>query len=187
LGYGKGTLVKLAAEHPNAARSSANNYMLYAAQNGLSFDEYNALNGGWGANAFDPNCIDKYTNCPDIAKDCCGNTDVPTYCCASCMIFDSTDKCMTLNAPYVPGHDMVFDPENPGHGFYDNLTPPTKVVTIAEPLCVAADGTAGCGQECGNSCDCFNNMACSNGVCVDEATSSTQGASCDAWELENGQ
>jgi hypothetical protein len=38
LGYGKGPLVSLAAQNANAARTSANNYMLYAAQNGLSFD-----------------------------------------------------------------------------------------------------------------------------------------------------
>ena len=121
MGYGKGPLVSLAASSPNAARSSANNYMLYAAQNGLSFEDYNALSGGWGANAFDPDCMDSYHNCPDMAENCCGNTTLTTQCCASCMIYDSTDECKTKNYPYRPGHGMVFDPDQPGLGMVNNL------------------------------------------------------------------
>jgi hypothetical protein len=76
LGYGKGPLMQLAIQNADAARTSANNYMLYAAQNGLSFEEYNAISGGWGANAFNPNCMDQYSNCVDIASNCCGDTDM---------------------------------------------------------------------------------------------------------------
>jgi len=122
-----------------------------------------------------------------MAENCCGNTDVSTYCCASCMIFDSTDACMEKNYPYRPGHGMVFDPEQPGLGLINNPNPPTDHVVLPEPVCTAADGTFGCGMECGDSCDCYTGMACSNGVCVDDATRSTQGRSCDAWELEHGQ
>ena len=93
MGYGKGPLMQLAINNADAARTSANNYMLYAAQNGLSFEEYNAISGGWGANAFNPDCMDQYTNCVDIASNCCGDTDMSVYCCASCMIYDSTSLC----------------------------------------------------------------------------------------------
>jgi len=174
MGYGKGPLVSLAARSPNAARSSANNYMLYAAQNGLSFEDYNALSGGWGANAFDPDCMDDYSNCQEMAENCCGNTTLTTQCCASCMIYDSTDECKTKNYPYRPGHGMVFDPDQPGLGMVNNPTPPTEEGKIPEPICAAADGKNGCGQECNNSCDCYTNMICgASGVCIDEATSST--------------
>jgi hypothetical protein len=124
LGYGKGPLVGLAASNPEAARASANNYMLYAAQNGLSYEQYNELSGGWGANAFDPNCVDQYSNCGDIASNCCGNTDKSSYCCASCMVYDATATCLDRNYPYRPGHGLVFDPNEPGLGLQNNVNPP---------------------------------------------------------------
>lgn len=38
VGYAVDSLVNLAATSPSAARMSANNYMLYTAQNGLSYE-----------------------------------------------------------------------------------------------------------------------------------------------------
>jgi hypothetical protein len=67
VGYGKGPLVDLAEANPELARVSANNYMLYAAQNGLSYREYTEISNGWGLNVHNPECIDFYTNCLDLA------------------------------------------------------------------------------------------------------------------------
>lgn len=149
LGYGKGPLVGLAAQSPEAARASANNYMLYAAQNGLSFEDYDALSNSWGANSFDPNCTDQYSNCGDIAKDCCGETEMSSYCCASCMVFDNTDHCREVNYPYRPGHhNLVFDPEQPGLGLHspDSTAPVNPTPNPpTEEQCTEADGVFGCG------------------------------------------
>lgn len=149
--------------------------MLYAAQNGLSYEDYNALSGGWGANAFDANCMDSYSNCGDLASDCCGNTSTSTSCCASCMIYDSTSYCKEKNYPYVPGHGMVFDPEQPGLGLVNNPSPPPAGPPPGgEENCTAADGMGGCGSDCNNSCDCYTNMSCSDfGGCMDVETYST--------------
>jgi hypothetical protein len=102
IGYGKGPLVELATANAEAARMSANNYMLYAAQNGLSYAEYSEVSTGWGLNVHDPYCTDRYSNCLDIAANCCGEQFTNGWngnraredCCASCTVYDSTDNCI---------------------------------------------------------------------------------------------
>lgn len=54
VGYAKDSLVRLADSNAEAARMSANNYMLYAAQNGLSYADYTAVSGGWGMMSHNP-------------------------------------------------------------------------------------------------------------------------------------
>lgn len=91
VGYAKESLVYLAATNAEAARLSANNYMLYSAQNGLSYQMYADVSGGWGGMVADPNCMDSYGNCVDLAANCCGtNTQLLDGCCASCRVIDST-------------------------------------------------------------------------------------------------
>lgn len=105
LGYSKGALVGLADSYPAEARQSANNYMLYAAQNGLSYDDYASVSSSWGSNHFSPDCKDMYSNCLDFAVDCCGDkftngwngSLLASDCCASCTLFDSTEECIAIN------------------------------------------------------------------------------------------
>lgn len=135
LGYAKSELVWLAEEYPAEARLSANNYMLYTAQNSLSYEEYTSVSDSWGANTFSPDCRDMYSNCIDFARDCCGNRFlngwngdlVSDVCCASCRLFDSSDECIAINGS-GPSIGFEFDPNAPGGGVSaTSSTPPPEV------------------------------------------------------------
>merc|ERR1712166_1060493 len=97
--YGKESLVKLAASEPDKARLTANSYMLYAAQAGMPHSEYDSATSLWGGSMnADGTCQDKYSNCPDMAKQanmCARGTvssgaTVGVACCHSCKVDVST-------------------------------------------------------------------------------------------------
>jgi hypothetical protein len=153
VGYGKGPLVDLATTRPEVARVSANNYMLYTAQNGLSYRDYTEISTGWGLNVHDPTCTDSFTNCLSLAQNCCGDTKVGSTvlsegCCASCTVFDSTPECINILG-VGPEDGIVRDADS--RGGYGG---------ISEEDLIDADGQFGCGDSCSSSIECFTGMGC---------------------------
>lgn len=189
IGYGKGPLVELATANAEAARMSANNYMLYAAQNGLSYAEYSEVSTGWGLNVHDPFCTDRYSNCLDIAANCCGEQFTNGWngnraredCCASCTVYDSTDNCIQVNGRFYNDDGHVYNIDTPeGVGSATGPPPPS------EPVLVEANGILGCGTTCNSSNECYTGMFCcpNTFLCMDNDTKGTQGISCDIWTRE---
>jgi hypothetical protein len=64
---------QLAVDEPEVARLSANNYMLYAAQTGMSHEEYYIATSEWGAFTWSPTCYDSFGNCHELVEraGCC--------------------------------------------------------------------------------------------------------------------
>jgi hypothetical protein len=56
--YEKLSSVVLAENAPETARLNANNYMLYAAQNGLSLNDYDKFTDAWGTHVHSTTCSD---------------------------------------------------------------------------------------------------------------------------------
>lgn len=71
--YSKKGMVELAIEDPVGARLNSASYTMYIASTGMSREHFNKFTKTSGANAKSPDCFDKYGNCPDLAKGCCGN------------------------------------------------------------------------------------------------------------------
>lgn len=133
VGYAKESLVNLANSNAEAARMSANNYMLYVAQNGLSYANYSAISGGWGMMIHDPYCVDSYSNCLDMASDCCGgNNDLLDWCCATCAVVDSTQDCIDQYGMPANGFQDVYA-DNINDGPTGDSTPPTDITPPAGP------------------------------------------------------
>lgn len=145
---------------------SSNNYMLYAAQNGLSYEDYTEVSTGWGVNTHDPFCDDSYSNCLALARDCCGDrftngangAALSDECCASCAVYDATAACVATNG----GSNADDHPHNVDtpDGVGAAQGPPATTDGPAEEDLVNADGRLGCGAACTSSNECYTGMYC---------------------------
>lgn len=98
--YSKSGMVELAVEDPAGARLNSASYTMYIATTGMSRDDFNKYTKTSGANSARVGCSDRYGNCPDLAKNCCGNKMVgggmrmQDACCAACEYQnDNNSKC----------------------------------------------------------------------------------------------
>jgi len=83
--------------------------MLYTAQNSLSYADYYDVSDSWGINIADPYCTDNYTNCLNMAANCCQNDSVLTSdCCATCKVIDSTATCISQYGTPANGYSFVY-------------------------------------------------------------------------------
>jgi len=111
--YAKDDVYTLAADEPEAARHNSQNYMYYAGQNGMPLEAYADFSGPL---IYGPNCIDRYSNCNNLAEGCCGDRvgdyrtgeKISDWCCASCKMEDATPFCVDkLSKP--PCNDRFTD------------------------------------------------------------------------------
>lgn len=88
--YAKKGMVELAIEDPVGARLNSASYTMYIADTGMSRENFTKFTRTSGPNARTPDCVDKYGNCPKLAKGCCfnrmvgGGEAMVSACCAAC-------------------------------------------------------------------------------------------------------
>lgn len=156
--------------------------MLYAAQNGLDFEDYTQFTDAWGAHVHSTECVDGYSNCPDIAKDCCaGRTfNGQTFrelCCASCKVMDEINEACSIEtdeelepedfADETPVVDLVAEPPH----IISNLVRENVECSSIDTQIDASDSLEGCALNCKNTAGCYYFLyAAHNGSCWYEHT-----------------
>jgi hypothetical protein len=91
-GYSKRECYNLARTDPEKARMNSAAYVFFAMESGLpskeKYEEYSR-----GASILNEGCVDRYSNCFELAKGCCNGNNLSKSCCASCTYFDKTPLC----------------------------------------------------------------------------------------------
>lgn len=113
-GYTKLGAHRIAQINPEIARLSADNYTLYTAQHGMSYDDYtNFTRDWWGKNTYSTTCTDAYgpSYCWEQAENCCDYSATPSLaddCCATCTRMAVSPQCANnpnASAPIGGGNE----------------------------------------------------------------------------------
>lgn len=104
--YSKTALITNAKNNPNLARTTANNFMMYMAQNGMSHTDYEAASSPWGGPVDSLSCSDKWTSCHMLASNAvaCSKGNMMSDCCHSCNSdYKSDAPCVDKNKASCDG------------------------------------------------------------------------------------